>query len=191
MTKIAALPGLGISFACLLLIKILISGWYLQSGSVILGTPRLALAIDEAQAESSGDAGRVPSGDILGALKAREQALAKREQLLNKREKELEPLKLEIESKMAELNELQASLTEFAKKLADREKALEDKKIGHLVALYSAMEPAKAAAIMAELKLETIVRILRQMKGKSAGQIMGMMKPERGAIISEKLSQLD
>ena len=191
MTRIALLPGIGVSFACLLLVKILISGWYLQSGSVILGTPRLALAVNEAQAEAPRDAGRVSRDDILGALKAREQALAAREQLLNRREKELEPLKLEIEGKMAELNDLQASLTEFAKKLADREKALEDKKIGHLVALYSAMEPAKAAAIMDELKLETIVRILRQMKGKSAGQIMGMMKPERGAIISEKLSQPD
>ncbi len=191
MTRMITFPGLGVFFACLLLAKILVSGWYLQSQSGIFGSPRLALAVNEAQAEPSGDAERVTSDDILGTLKAKERALAEKEQLLNRREKELEPLKEEVERKMAELNELQATLTELAKKLADREKALEDKKIGHLVALYSAMEPAKAAAIMDELKIETIVRILRQMKGKSAGEIMGMMKPERGAVISEKLSQLD
>ncbi len=191
MTRIASLPGLGLSFACLLLVKIVISGWYLRSGAVIFGSPSLALAVNEAQAEPLREAGRVSPDDILAAVKAKEQALAEKEQLLDKREKELEPLKLEIERKLAELNELQATLTDFAKKLADRENALEDKKMAHLVALYSGMEPAKAAAIMDQLKIETIVRILRQMKGKSAGQIMGMMKPERGAIISEKLSQLD
>ena len=191
MRRIASPLGLGVSFACLLLAKILINGWYLQSGSLIFDSPRLALAVNEAQAEPQGDAGQVSPDDILGPLKAKERALAEKEELLNRREKELEPLKLEVERKMAELNELQATLTEFAKKLADREKALEDNKIGHLVSLYSSMEPARAAAIMDQLKIETIVRILRQMKGKSAGQIMGMMKPERGAIISEKLSQLD
>jgi len=191
MTRIAHFPGLGVFFACLLLVKILISGWYLQSGPFIFGSPRLALANNAAQAEPSRDAGRRLPADIIDTLKAKERALAEKEELLSRREKELEPLKEEIERKMAELNELQATLTEFAKKLADREGALEDKKIGHLVALYSAMEPAKAAAIMDQLKIETIVRILRQMKGKSAGLIMGMMKPERGAVISEKLSQLE
>ena len=58
-----------------------------------------------------------------------------------------------------------------------------------LVALYSAMEPAKAASIMAKLNMNTVVRILANMKGKSAGKILAMMDPERGATISENLSQ--
>jgi flagellar motility protein MotE (MotC chaperone) len=53
------------------------------------------------------------------------------------------------------------------------------------------MEPAKAAAIMDKLKVDTVVRILRHMKGKSAGKILSMMNPELGATISEKLSQMD
>ena len=101
------------------------------------------------------------------------------------------PLKKEIESKLAELNDLQARLADYAKNLAEKEKALTDAKNNHLVALYSAMDPSKAAAIMDKLQLTTVVLILHNMKGKSAGQIMAMMNPERGAIISEKLSQLD
>ena len=73
--------------------------------------------------------------------------------------------------------------------LAEKEKALNDQKISHLVALYSAMDPAKAAVIMEKLKTDTVARILAHMKGKSAGKIMAMMKPERGAVVSERLSQ--
>jgi flagellar motility protein MotE (MotC chaperone) len=51
------------------------------------------------------------------------------------------------------------------------------------------MEPAKAAAIMEKLKLETVVKILRNMKGKAAGRIVAMMSPEKGAKISEALSR--
>ena len=90
---------------------------------------------------------------------------------------------------MAELNELQLRLADYAKKLAQREKALKDAKMAHLVSLYTAMEPAKAAAIMEKLKLETVVKILRNMKGKAAGRIVAMMSPEKGAKISEALSR--
>ena len=100
-------------------------------------------------------------------------------------------LEQEIETKMAELSELQERLTALAKGLAEREKALQDSKMDHLVDLYSAMEPAKAAAIMDKLKMETVILILRHMKGKSAGQILGMMDPEKGASISEELSRMD
>jgi flagellar motility protein MotE (MotC chaperone) len=53
------------------------------------------------------------------------------------------------------------------------------------------MEPAKAAAIMEKLKIETVVLILRNMKGKPAGQIIALLKPELGAQVVEKLSKRD
>ncbi len=124
-------------------------------------------------------------------LEKKAQELKAKELELQKREEGFLPLKSEIEERLAELNELQSRLTAYAKKLADREKALEDSKMGHLVALYSAMEPSQAAAIMDKLKLPTVVLILRNMKGKSAGKILAMMNPERGAVISEKLTHLD
>jgi flagellar motility protein MotE (MotC chaperone) len=118
------------------------------------------------------------------------EALKEREQKVKQQEAELLPLKKEIEEKLAELNELQAGLAAYAKKLAEREKALQDVKMTHLVDLYSSMEPANAAAIMGKLKIETVVLILRHMKGKSAGLILGQMKPDTGAAISERLSQM-
>ena len=95
------------------------------------------------------------------------------------------------EEKLGELNELQSKLTAYAKTLADREEALKETKLAHLVELYTAMEPTKAAAIMEKLKIETVVLILRNMKGKPAGQIIALLKPELGAQVVEKLSKKD
>ncbi len=99
------------------------------------------------------------------------------------------PLKEEIDTRMAELNELQNSLTAYSKSLAEREKVMQDAKIAHLVKLYSSMEAKKAADILDKLQIETVVRILGNMKGKEAGGILAMMSPDKGAIISEKLSE--
>ena len=125
------------------------------------------------------------------ALRKKEQELRAWERRLKEREAELVPLKNEVDVKLEELNDLQANLTIFAKKLAEREQALEDSKNAHLVSLYTAMEPARAAAIMGQLKIPIVVQIFRHMKGKTAGKIIEMMPPEQGALISEKLSLLD
>ena len=121
-------------------------------------------------------------------LKKREKALSEKEAELKKMEAQLLPLKEEINTRMAELNDLQNSLAAEAKKLAEKEKAMQDAKITHLVQLYSSMEAGKAAAILDKLNIETVVRILGNMRGKSAGAILAMMTPNKGAIISERLS---
>ena len=93
--------------------------------------------------------------------------------------------------KLEELNDVQAQLSAYAEELAKREQALKDTKIAHLVALYSAMDASKAAAIMDKLQIDTIVRIFANMKGKTAGEILSVMDPEKGARISEILSKME
>ena len=173
------------AFTLLLLAKIVVSGLYLQLGPVHLSAANLAQAQeDEVETDPTFE-------DMEKILSKREKELNDKEVLLNKREEALHPLEKEIDGKLEELNELQTTLTAFAKKLAEREKALKDTKIAHLVALYSAMEPAKAAGIMDKLNINTLVRILNNMKGKTAGKILAMMAPEKGAMISERLSRMD
>lgn len=183
--------NLGILLVLLVISKIVISGAYLGLCPVQFEPASMAMAQSaEPATPDQNAASRTPDVNVnrpdkkAGDLKARELELEKREE-------ELLPLKTEIEEKLVELNELQLKLTAYAKRLADREKALEDSKMGHLVELYSAMEPERAAAIMDRLKDPTVVLILRHMKGKSAGKILAVMNPERGAAISEKLTNLD
>lgn len=151
--------------------------------------PSLAMAEKEAppQQDQGKEKGSTPPPAI--RIRDKESELQKKESRLNEQEGMLNTLKKEIDDKMAELTELQATLTAYAKNLADREKALQDARNGHLVAAFTAMEPIEAARIMSKLELATIVLIMRNMKGKSAGKVLAAMDPEKGAVISEKLSQ--
>lgn len=165
----------------IVLAKMVLSGLYISSHYLA----------DEALAkqEEKGSEQVFPPVITKQSLIKKEQELKKKEEEIAKKEKEYLALKEETEAKMAELNELQVKLANYAKKLAQREKALKDAKMAHLVSLYTAMEPAKAAAIMEKLRMETVVKILRNMKGKAAGRIVAMMSPEKGARISEELSK--
>jgi flagellar motility protein MotE (MotC chaperone) len=166
----------------LLAAKIFLSGWYLGSQSMRIDVPGVVLA-EEA---GTPDHPEIPLDEN---LRKKEKELRDREARLNRREAELKVLQDKIDTRMSELNDLQTKLLNFSKKLAEREGALQDAQMTHLVALYSAMDPGKAAAIMNKLNLNTVVRILKYMKGKNAGKIMAMMDPDRGATISEALSK--
>ena len=166
----------------LLAAKILLSGWYLVSASPKIPSPGLVMA----QEEGTPGKTEIPLDE---KLRKKEKELREREAQVNKREAELHALQDKVDTRMSELTDLQTKLVNFSKKLAEREKALKDAKMSHLVSVYSAMDPAKAAAIMDKLDLNTVVRILKYMKGKDAGKIMAMMPPEKGATISEALSK--
>lgn len=172
-------------FFFLLAIKVIISGIFLQTSPLDITTSDVAMA-QETLTEKEPDL-----EDLELNLRKREKEVSEKEAKLKKMEAQLLPLKEEVETRMAELNDLQNSLAAEAKKLAQREKALKDEKITHLVQTYSAMEAGKAAVILDKLQLDTAVRILGNMRGKSAGAIMAMMPPEKGATISERLSKFE
>lgn len=168
------------AFSLLFLVKIAVSGLLLQEYAVSLPGGELACAEENTPSPALKEQGL--------RLQQKEEELRAWEEELDQREEQIRPLQEEIDRKMAELEEIQANLTAFAKKLAEREKTLKDTKVEHLVSLYQAMEPDRAAAIMSKLEVATVVRILGNMRGKSAGQILAAMPPERGAAISEQLS---
>ncbi|MEW6667038.1 MAG: hypothetical protein AB1512_17685 [Thermodesulfobacteriota bacterium] len=170
--------------------KILLTGVFFRAEIPAPGLG-VAHAQDRRQAKATVQGGEGFEKTTPESLRERELALRAREAEIKKKEEELLPLKKDIEEKLGELNELQAKLTAYAKTLADREEALKETKLAHLVELYTAMEPAKAAAIMEKLKIETMVLILRNMKGKPAGHIIALLKPELAAQVVEKLSKRD
>lgn len=181
---------IGTALIGLVAAKILLSGIFFHASSSGAAAG-VAHAQDRRQAKATVSAGDGAERITPEALRDRELALKVREAELKKKEEELVPLKKDIDEKMGELNDLQSRLTAYAKTLADREEALKETKLAHLVEVYTAMEPAKAAAIMEKLKLETVVLILRNMKGKPAGQIISLLKPELGAQVVENLSHKD
>jgi len=179
---------LGLSLlVCLIAGKLLLSSAYLRLGPSLQPFYNTVLAEEKQQVEGLDPAGE--NRKLAEMLRKKEQELKDREIRLARQEQELVPLKEEIDRKLEELEEIQTQLTLFAKDLAEREEALNSARMEHLVSLYSAMAPAKAAEIMDKLNLETVVLILSQMRGKIAGQILAVMDPEKGAKISERLSR--
>ncbi|MBN2417964.1 MAG: hypothetical protein JXL81_01150 [Deltaproteobacteria bacterium] len=172
-------------FFVLLAVKVVISGVFLKNPSFLISTADVAMAQETPVEEKQN------TDELEQRLRKREQELQQRETELQKKEAQLIPLQEELDARFAEINDLQNSLNAYAIKLAEREKALQDGKITHLVKLYSSMEAAKAAVILDKLQLDIVVRILGNMKGKSAGEIMAMMPPDKGAIISKKLSEVE
>ena len=170
-------------FFFLLAVKVIISGIFLKNSPLDISTANVVMAQEAPVKETQS----IEDMDL--KLRKREQELQEKEAELKKREAQIISLQEETDARYAEVNDIQNSLNAYAKKLAEREKALQDGKITHLVKLYSSMEAGKAATILDKLQLDIVVRILGNMKGKAAGEIMAMMPPEKGAIISEKLSE--
>ncbi len=165
----------------------MISGIFLKSSNIAIAGADVVMAQDAPQEEKKDEGKKLET--LEQSLRKKEKELLQKEAELKKMEAELIPLKEEIDTRMAELNDLQNSLTAYSKKLAEREKVIQDTRIAHLVKLYSSMEAKKAADILDKLQIDTVVRILGNMKGKEAGGILAMMPVEKGAIISEKLSK--
>ncbi|MBN1905733.1 MAG: hypothetical protein JW927_11605 [Deltaproteobacteria bacterium] len=174
-------------FFVLLGVKIVISGFFLTTATLSIAGADVVMA-QEAPQEVKKE-GEKNLETLEQSLRKKEQELLQKEAELKKMEVELMPLKEEIDTRMSELNELQNSLTAYSKSLAEREKIMQDAKIAHLVKLYASMEAKKAADILDRLQIDTVVRILGNMKGKEAGGILAMMPPDKGAVISEKLSE--
>jgi flagellar motility protein MotE (MotC chaperone) len=172
----------GVLLGMLFLAKIVISALYVQ------GIPSSLSGAVTASAEQDSPP-EVSLAEKEQQLKEKEERLRGWEEKLKKQEEQLAPLLEEVERKMAELEDLQAELTAYAETLAEREEALNDKKVQHLVSVYQAMEPQRAAAIMSKLEISTVVRILANMRGKSAGLILASMDPELSASISERLGK--
>ncbi len=173
------------SFFILILIKIIVSGIFLQFEPLSISSSSLAIA------DETGDNEEPDQRTIELMLRKKEKELNEKEMELKKMEERLLPLKKEVEARIEELDELQTSLTAYSKDLAERELAMKDARIDHLVKLYSSMEADKAANIMDKLPVDTVVRIMENMNGKAAGQILAVMPPEKGAQISQKLSKVE
>jgi len=184
----------------LLAVKIIISGLYLHFDTLKVPVMNISIAaediITQAAAEEAvaqqSDTGQSTVTDLIttaAELRKKEQELKEREAAVLKKEQELAPLQAEVDAKIEQLNELQETLTAMAKEIAEKEQTLQDEKMTHLVSLYSNMDASKAARIMDKLDLDTVVKILGNMKGKSAGQILAAMSAEKGAVISERLSK--
>ncbi|WP_027720396.1 MotE family protein [Maridesulfovibrio zosterae] len=113
------------------------------------------------------------------ALKAKEDELARKE-------RSLRTLEHNLDKKLADLTALEKRL----KKMISDADVLKDKKIKHLVGVYTAMKAKSAAQVIESLDTKLAVKILAGMRGRSAGAILGFVEPKKAAKLSEELTKL-
>ena len=70
---------------------------------------------------------------------------------------------------------------------ADR-KAKRTKEIRSLAKTFNAMKPAQAAKVIEVMDEDLVVDVLRQVKPRQSGKILGAVKPEIAARISEQMT---
>ena len=90
----------------------------------------------------------------------------------------------ELTKKLATLTELR---NEIRAMMAERE-AADQAKMRHLIKVYSAMKPQKAASLVEQLDTAFAIELLSQMKGEVVGDILSFVKVEKAARISQGLA---
>jgi len=116
-------------------------------------------------------------------LKKKEAELKEREQYLENRKMQLVALQDEINKKIASLTRLRNEI----KAEMEQEKTNDEKKLKHLIKIYSAMKPVKAASLIEKLDIRLAIKLLSRMKGDTVGGILSFVDVERAAKISEGL----
>lgn len=105
---------------------------------------------------------------------------------LNRREQELTRLQATIDGKLAKLQALEKRL----QTMLNNAKKTKDKKMEHLVDVYSNMKGKQAAQVLETLDEEISVKILAGMRGRKAGEILTFVRPDKAARLSEALTNM-
>jgi flagellar motility protein MotE (MotC chaperone) len=147
-------------------------------------TPVLAPAQAFAQEEEAAD----PAAQ---APEAAEPAMGSKEQQaqmdeLRRRELELKELESRIDQKLERLADLESKL----QRMLEEADVLKDKKLRHLVDVYSNMKAKQAATVLETLDQDIAVKILAGMRGRQAGEILTNVQADKAAELSEALTKL-
>ncbi|CCO22815.1 conserved protein of unknown function [Maridesulfovibrio hydrothermalis AM13 = DSM 14728] len=151
----------------------------------VVQTPK-AVAAEAGAKDKAADQGKKEAARPAGMPVADWKALKAKEDELARKERSLRTLEQNLDKKLVELTGLEKRLK---KMIADAD-VLKDKKIKHLVGVYTAMKAKKAAQVIESLDTDLAVKILSGMRGRSAGAILGFVTPKKAAKLSEELTKL-
>jgi len=145
---------------------------------------RYLLPQAEAAAESA-KAAEQQDDVTLTELRTYKQELDSKAEKLDQREQSLTEAEDRLRQRITELEQLEASIQQ---RLED-EKKIKNKKVKRLTAVYEGMKPERAAPVIANMELDTVVKIFLLMDEKRVGKILSFLPPEKAVIISEALTR--
>lgn len=131
------------------------------------------------------DAGTKES-ELLAAIEKRQKELDKREENIKAQEERLKTLRSDVEARINELNKVK---TEAEKTLKAIE-AVNKEEFAHIIKIYEAMPAEEAAARISKLEMDMAVKLLSNMKGKTAGKILSFVEPAKAAELTQGLGKV-
>ena len=154
-------------------------------GSMFMETDAIAAEIQEDSKEAAKKDAQVGKDDKLDLelLNAKKVALAAKEKRPAQKKAELVAIQEELNNKLEKLTQLR---NEIRSEIAGK-KAVENKKLKHLIKIYSAMKPQSAAVLIEKLDKNLAVELLSNMKGDAVGKILSYVDTGKAAAISEGL----
>jgi len=177
----------------LFLAKIAVVGGVIQDSE----TADFLLNVDNASADSLAAAVSVtPAKDVfedglpeerklLSSLLGKQKELDDREEFLQSEEKRLQALKEEILSKIDSLQEIEKRVTALLEE-ADK---IHAEKYRSMAKVYEAAPPARAGSMLEKLDSRTAATIIMNMKSKSAGAVLGYIKPDKSVAITREITK--
>jgi flagellar motility protein MotE (MotC chaperone) len=145
----------------------------------MLGLPPVILCLAFAFSASAQE-------DMLKIIETKRIELKEKEDLLKQEEQRLNILKKEVEEKIETYTKLLAQVEATIKKVEQ----VKGEKLENVVKAYESMPPEDAAARLSVLDDTTTLLIMSRMKSKKAGAIIALMKPEKAAALTKKMTTL-
>ncbi|MDI7773803.1 hypothetical protein [Asticcacaulis sp. EMRT-3] len=121
---------------------------------------------------------------ILQNLGQRRQQLDQREQSLNSRQALIDVADSKLDTRIQQLSNLKTQI----QALLDQANKTQDDDTNRLVAVYSAMKPKDAAAVLSTMKDDVRLPIAAKMKDRNLAAILGAMDPSAARDLTEKLA---
>jgi len=123
--------------------------------------------------------------EVLLNLRSMKEDLDLRAKALDERQRSIDEAEAAIAGRINELESLVAKLQEQLQ----QEQGLKSKKIKKLAAVYSSMKPEKAAPVITQMELDTVVQMFARMDDKQVGKILSFMPPEKAVSITQALTR--
>lgn len=120
-------------------------------------------------------------GKYLEVAERKKRQIEDRLEILKKREDQLKGLEHGIDEKLKRLDEERR----FFAETIQQEKVLKGERTDKLIAMYSKMEPKKAAPVMEKLDKDLVVELFKNMPQKQVTAILEVMSPDKSVMISE------
>lgn len=120
-------------------------------------------------------------GKYLEIAERKKRQIEDRLEILKKREEQLKGLESGIDEKLKRLDEERR----FFGETIQQEKNLKGERTEKLIAMYSKMEPKKAAPVVEKLDKDLVVELFKNMPQKQVTAILEVMSPDKSVMISE------